>query len=183
MVAVRSMPRAHPFARNYVHHTAREALKNGISVVPIRADGSKQPALASWREYQKRRASAMEAERWFASGEPGLAFITGAVSDNLEALDFDDSRVFDAWLARMQQDQALAALYHHLSRGYLEATPAGGRHLLYRCDTKVEGNQKLASRPNGKTVKRGFLHNPPKRCTRLRLGMSFVEQREKGVLG
>ncbi len=159
MVAVWSMPRAHPFARNYVHHTAIEALKNGLGVVPIRADGSKQPALASWREYQRRQASREEVDHWFRSGigrhapTLGIAFITGTISGNLEALDFDDSRIFDAWLARIQQDQALAALYHHLSWGYLEATPSGGRHLLYRCDTKIEGNQKLASRPNGKTVK------------------------------
>jgi hypothetical protein len=148
VVAVPSMFRVHPFAQNYVHHTAREALKNGISVVPIRADGTKQPALASWREYQRRQASREEVDHWFRSGVLGIAFITGSVSGNLEALDFDDGRIFEAWLSRMQQDQAMAALYTHLSRGYLESTPAGGRHLLYRCD-KAEGNKKLAARSDG----------------------------------
>src|SRR5204863_7012750 len=51
-------------------------------------------------------------------------------------------------LGRVRQNPGLAALYDHLSRGYLEATPAGGRHLLYRCD-KIEGNQKLATRSDG----------------------------------
>jgi hypothetical protein len=154
VVTVRSV--RHPRSRrpeHFVYYTAREALKSGISVVPIRADGSKQPALASWREYQRRRASQEEVDHWFRSGALGIAFITGSVSGNLEALDFDDARIFEVWLSRIEQDQALAALYYHLSQGYLEATPAGGRHLLYRCDTKVEGNQKLASRPNGNTVK------------------------------
>jgi 5-methyltetrahydropteroyltriglutamate--homocysteine methyltransferase len=30
---------------------------------------------------------------------------------------------------------------------------------------------------------RGFLHIPPKRCTRLHLGISFVHHREDGVMG
>ena len=134
--------------RNYVHHTALQADAHGISVVPIRMDGTKQPDLIGWHEYQKRRANLMEIARWFTSGEPGLAFITGKVSGNLEALDFDDQRIFDAWLSRNQKDSALASLYEHVSWGYLESTPAGGRHMLYRCD-HIEGNQKLASRPNG----------------------------------
>jgi hypothetical protein len=29
----------------------------------------------------------------------------------------------------------------------------------------------------------GFLHTPPKRCTRLHLGISFVHHREDGVMG
>lgn len=33
------------------------------------------------------------------------------------------------------------------------------------------------------TPRRGFLHNPPKRCTRLHLGISFVHHREDGVMG
>lgn len=133
---------------NYTLHTALQAAMAGISVVPIRTDGTKQPSLSGWREYQKRRASEMELERWFYGRGPGVAFITGAISGNLEALDFDSPAIFDAWLRRVQQDSALASLYEHISWGYLESTPAGGKHLLYRCDT-VEGNQKLASKPDG----------------------------------
>ena len=133
---------------SYVYHTALQAAAVGISVVPIRTDGTKQPSLGGWREYQKRRASEVELERWFCSGEPGIAFITGAVSGNLEALDFDSPTIFEAWLCRVQQDPTLASLHNHVSWGYLESTPAGGKHLLYHCD-KVEGNQKLASRHDG----------------------------------
>lgn len=177
-------------AESYVHHTACQAAACGISVVPIRTDATKQPALIGWREYQKRRASEMELERWFASGEPGLAFITGAVSGNLEALDFDDQRIFDAWLSRVQEEPALASLYEHVSWGYLEATPAGGRHLLYRCNV-IEGNQKLASRPNGDkretlietrgeggliivAPSRGLVHPSRKSYTLLRGGVSSI---------
>src|SRR5262249_31663205 len=136
-------------ARSTIWKTALLALASGISVIPIRSDGSKQPALGSWREYQERCASEREIERWFRMKKVGIAFVTGAVSGHLEALDFDDFATFEAWLNLVQQDPVLADLYHSLSWGYLESTPAGGRHLLYRCDAPIEGNQKLASRPTG----------------------------------
>lgn len=177
-------------AKSYVHHTALQAAAAGISVVPIRMDGTKQPALIGWREYQKRRASSMEIERWFASGEPGLGFITGGVSGNLEVLDFDDQHTFDAWLSRIQEDPTLGSLYEHVSWGYQESTPGGGRHLLYRCDT-VEGNQKLACKPDGDRRKtlietrgeggliivapsRGRVHPSGKSYTLLRGGVSSI---------
>lgn len=171
-------------SNSYVSHTAQQAAANGISVVPIRTDGSKQPALLGWREYQKRRASPQEIARWFRTGEVGIGFITGAVSGNLEALDFDDANIFDAWLRRVQADVALAALYHHLSWGYLETTPGGGRHLLYRCDV-IEGNKKLASRPNGDTVKTlietrgegGLIIVAPSRGSVHPSGKSYILQR------
>ena len=134
--------------RSPIYHTARRAFASGISVVPIRTDGTKQPALSGWREYQRRLASEIELNHWFGSTDQGLALVTGAVSGNLEALDFDCHQTFEAWLRRVQRDAALCALYNHLAWGYLEATPAGGRHLLYRCD-RIEGNQKLAARLAG----------------------------------
>ena len=180
----------HPSDRNYVYHTALQAATAGISVIPIRADGTKQPALTGWREYQKRRANEKELASWFSSGELGLAFVTGKVSGNLEALDFDDQPVFDAWLSRVRENAALAVLYDHVSWGYMESTPAGGKHLLYRCDT-VEGNQKLASRSNGEkretlietrgeggliivAPSRGFVHPSRKSYILLRGGVSSI---------
>ncbi len=129
-----------------------QAATAGIGVIPIRTDGSKQPCLSGWREYQHRRASEAELRRWFGTASLGVAFITGAISANLEALDFDCRDTFDAWLRRMQRDPALCALYEHLSWGYLEATPSGGRHLLYRCDV-IEGNRKLAMGLDGSKTK------------------------------
>ena len=133
-----------PSGRNAVFHTAQIALAFGISVIPVRADGSKQPALASWSEFQKRRASTLEVEHWFRCREVGIAFITGAVSSNLEAIDFDDFSTYQAWQNHVRQDPVLSPIARNVSWGYLEATPSGGRHLLYRCEEDIEGNQKLA---------------------------------------
>jgi hypothetical protein len=130
-----------------VFATALAALAAGISVVPIQADGSKQPALRSWKEYQQRRPSRYELERWFRVPGPGIALVTGAVSCHLEALDFDDNAMFTAWLSHIQRDQGLWDLFEYIATGYEETTPARGRHVLYRCSEAIEGNQKLAVRP------------------------------------
>jgi hypothetical protein len=131
---------------SYVHYTALLAWEAGISIVPIATDGSKSPALRQWQAYQKRLPTSQELHAWFARSNCGLGLITGPVSGNLEALDFDDSAIFTAWLARVQPYPEALALYERVAWGYEETTPAGGRHLLYRCSA-VSGNQKLAMRP------------------------------------
>ncbi len=131
---------------SYLYHTAMVASEAGISVLPIRADGSKQPSLVEWKVYQRRRASRSELNHWFRLSGLGLAMITGQVSGNLEALDFDCHAVYEAWLSKVHRDRRIHDLYERIAWGYLEATPAGGRHLLYRC-SEIEGNQKLARKP------------------------------------
>jgi hypothetical protein len=131
---------------------ALAALKAGLSVLPIRPDGSKQPAVAVWKEYQQIPPSVEEVEAWFQHPQRGLALVTGKVSNGLIALDFDDPRAFDAWLKLMQHDANLRALYEFLAEGYEEKTPKGGRHILFCCPEAFEaerrpGNQKLALRP------------------------------------
>ena len=137
---------APPIVRSPVLQTALMALEAGISVLPIRADGSKQPALPSWKGYQHIRPTSTEVERWFRNAELGLALVTGQVSGGLIAIDFDDPATLRRWLANLRRDSSLLALYEHVAAGYEEMTPKGGRHLLFRCG-EVEHNQKLAMRP------------------------------------
>lgn len=68
--------------------TARDA---GISVVPIMFDGTKQPSIRQWRQYQQVLPSVEELARWFADARYGLAVITGKISGNLEAKEFYNS--------------------------------------------------------------------------------------------
>lgn len=132
--------------------TALTALRAGISVLPVRPDGSKQPALTSWRIYQQERPLPEEIEEWFTHPRRGLALVTGSISGGLIALDFDDSDFFDVWRERVRSERALSDLYTYIASGYEERTPKGGRHLLFRCPEAFEqerkpGNQKLALRP------------------------------------
>ncbi|WP_376797144.1 bifunctional DNA primase/polymerase [Thermogemmatispora sp.] len=113
--------------------TAHAALAVGISLVPIRGDGSKRPAIA-WKPFQERLPTPREVDAWFRRpGLWGLALVTGQVSGHLIAIDFDDEAAFLAWMARLRQDQRLHILYEEIACGYEERTPKGGRHLLLRC--------------------------------------------------
>jgi hypothetical protein len=131
---------------------ALAALQAGISVLPIRADGSKQPDLPGWRIYQQKRPSIQEIGEWFSHPQRGLALVTGSISGGLVALDFDDPNTFAAWRSRVRSEHGLNDLYTLIATGYEERTPKGGRHLLFRCPEAFQaerkpGNQKLALRP------------------------------------
>lgn len=148
VVAQRTMPAY----QSPAYQVALAALEAGVSVVPIRPDGTKQPALPGWKRYQRELPARTLVEEWFRHPQRGLALVTGHISGGLIALDFDNSATFEAWLLRIRRDQRLQALYEHIASGYEERTPKGGRHLLFRCPEVFSGdyrpgNQRLALRP------------------------------------
>ena len=49
------------------------ALESGISVLPIKEDGSKAPDLSGWAVYQKRLPTSSEVNAWFSGDRSGLA--------------------------------------------------------------------------------------------------------------
>lgn len=122
---------------------AQKAIKKGISVIPVKADGSKAPALPSWVEYQNNLATGQELASWFNNQPRGLAVIGGAVSGNLEILDFDEKEYFDKFVEAAKNTD-LWGLVSWVINGYMEYTP-NGVHLIYRCEKPVQGNLKLAS--------------------------------------
>lgn len=128
----------------------------GTSVVPVADDGSKRPAI-NWKAFQHTAAGTDEIDLWFGdiTGDPdpnnyGVGVICGAVSGQLEMFEFE-GRAVDAGLpARFREameDHGHADLWNTVSTGYLEQTPSGGLHLLYRVDGTARGNTKLARRP------------------------------------
>lgn len=135
-----------PEELSVLYQTALSCYRAGINVLPIRADGSKCPALKGWRIYQQRRTTPGEIHQWFHRAERGLAIVTGNISGGLEALDIDSRETYQAWLDRVRDDPIVRPLYERIVGGYLEATPDGGRHLLYRCEG-VGRNQALARKP------------------------------------
>ena len=63
--------------------TARRCLVAGLSLVPIKLDGSKAP-LVAWKEFQKRLPTEAERAEWFRQVDYGIALICGAVSGNVD---------------------------------------------------------------------------------------------------
>ena len=125
-------------------------LAQGISVVPTANDGSKRPAFA-WQGFQEHLPIADELLSWFKDGVDGIGVITGAVSGNLEMLELEGRAVAEKMhleIAEIANNSGLGDLWQRLNQGYVELTPSGGLHWLYRVsDGTLPGNTKLARKP------------------------------------
>jgi energy-coupling factor transporter ATP-binding protein EcfA2 len=74
-------------------HAVHEYLTLGFSVIPLRFN-SKQPALDSWNEFQTRRPTPEEVQKWWGDGhQHGVAIVCGKVS-GVVVLDIDDPEKF-----------------------------------------------------------------------------------------
>lgn len=126
--------------RSAVLQSMRALLACGVSVVPIRPNGTKA-ALVAWQPYQQRLATDAEVDGWaerFAHVDAGLAIVTGVASGNVEVLDFDDATLVKPWHELVEQCQPGL-----VDRLVVVQTPRPGMSVWYRCET-IEGNQKLA---------------------------------------
>ncbi len=139
---------------NTVLETARAYVAGGLSVIPIRADGSKAPEWAvlprelrdddryhpTWKPFEERLPTGDELGRWFGTGHSGLAVLGGEVSGGLEIIDFDRAGTFEQWWALVAGES-----WDLLQRLTVVRTPReGGMHVYYRCPGAIEGNLKLA---------------------------------------
>jgi len=122
-----------------IRTAAIDYLAAGLSVLPA-LPNEKRPSI-SWQAFQTRLPSSIELDAWFGDAN-AACIVCGAVSGNLEMIDFDlAGEMYPAWCEAIEQ---LAPGL--LERLVIESTPSGGFHVVYRCDTAVAGNIKLASR-------------------------------------
>ena len=126
--------------------TALSLIASGISVIPVTGI-DKRPAVA-WKAYQSQIAEPATVEGWFPLGRVeryGLGVVTGDVSGNLELTEIE-GRAVDrlADLATAMTDGGHGELWAKLGRGWVEQSPSGGVHWLYRVDGGVPGNEKIA---------------------------------------
>lgn len=129
---------------------ALDALRHGFAVVPPAEDGTKRP-MGEWKKFQQHLPGADDVIGWYSAGRTGIGVVTGAVSGNLEMLEFE-GRAVEEDITEAFADLAAAAgltdLVNRINAGYCETTPTGGLHLLYRVTgAPVAGNTKLARRP------------------------------------
>lgn len=133
--------------------TSRGYLAAGLSIIPVKTDGSKAPASdvlpkefdskdqklkATWKPFQSRYATEGELQQW---SRKGIAIVCGAISGSLEVIDNDDPALWDEWCELVKSHAP--GLFDRL---VVIGTPRGGHHVLYRC-ANIGGNQKLAQRP------------------------------------
>ena len=70
---------------------ANKYLEQGFSFIPIEF-GGKKPDLDSWKEYQERQTTKIEADRWLNNGKRhNIGIVCGKVSRNLVVMDFDSA--------------------------------------------------------------------------------------------
>ena len=125
--------------QNHRRDFAMKLLEAGLCVLPA-VTKEKQP-VGKWKIYQRALPNEVELTRMLRDGD-GLCLVSGAVSGNLEVIDFDMAgELYPAWCEAV--DAASPGLRERL---YVEHTPSGGVHVIYRCEDAVEGNTKLAQR-------------------------------------
>ena len=120
-------------ARDY----AAAYLAAGLSIAPIRDDGSKA-ATTAWRPYQKKLATSSELQRWFLADNVGIAIIHGKISGGSEVIDIDNGDLLEPYCEEVERLEP--GLVDRLT---IIRTPRPGFHLAYRCD-EIGGNAKLA---------------------------------------
>ena len=156
-------------------------LRSGLCVLPaILAE--KRPALAGWKQYQRRLPTERQVRAWFADA-PALCLLAGAVSGNLELLDFDhEAELYDHWVELVETERPGL-----LERLVIERSQSGGRHVIYRCDTPVPGNRKLAQRtipaPSNEPLLLGGKRFVPRAVAdRFEVTLTLIETRGEGGL-
>ena len=131
-----------------VLHSALEFLLSGVNVVPVREDGSKAPA-GAWKQAQSDMTTPEQILKWAGTAQ-GFGIITGKVSGNLEMLELEGRAVNEGVLDEARELAYKANIgqeWDKLQSTYIEMTPSGGIHWLYRIEGEVPGNTKIAQRP------------------------------------
>lgn len=108
----------------------------GINIIPIKADGSKAPAV-KWAQYKDAPADTTQLGEWFGAFSDftfGMAAVCGSSSRDLLCIDFDDPATYEPWLDKVN---------HIVSDTPHVRTPKGGYHVWIRA-AGIGGNQKLA---------------------------------------
>jgi hypothetical protein len=130
---------------------ARELHEAGLCSLPVKADGSKAPDVRSWTQYKVTRSTPDEHDRWFGSGHrTGIGVVTGAVSGNIELIEFEGLAVKEGLLeevAELAVNSGLGDLWHAVTTGWADQSPSDGVH--YKVVVKgrpAAGNTKLARR-------------------------------------
>jgi putative DNA primase/helicase len=122
----------------------RRMRETGISSLPVCVSG-KNPRLKEWKHLQSTQPTDKELQSWERMASQsrqdfGWGIVAGAVSGNLEVIDFDQQGIaFNDW-SEIVNEVAPGLL----ARLYIERSQRGGIHVAYRCEIPVDGRLMLA---------------------------------------
>lgn len=118
----------------------------GISIIPVKPDGTKAPAIA-WSPYRARLATDEELRQWFDGGamfSAGIGIVTGKQSGDLVMIEAETQGALDAF-AEAMGDHGLSQIWNRLDLRVRSG--GGGCHIYYRCPDACGTNVKLAQKP------------------------------------
>ena len=121
----------------------------GYSVIRANTNGTKAP-IGLWKQYTTAQPSLEEVIVWFKDGHEGIGIVTGF--NNVECLEVEGRAVaskLHVTAKEMAEASGLGDVWQRLNTGYVEQSPSGGIHWLYRVEDmeKIPGNTKIAQRP------------------------------------
>lgn len=126
----------------------------GMTVLPVTPTAKKHPGYGdikmAWKKYVTQKPTQTELEQWFQPGRTdGIGAITGAPSGDLELFEFEGRAAglvtpFSTALISEGGETLWAKIFKN---GYVELSPSGGIHILYRVDGGTLPSVALASRP------------------------------------
>lgn len=122
---------------------AEEFLINGFSVLPAKKD--KSPALVSWKGLISRPMTLEYSEEAFQNAH-FIGLICGSVSGGIECIDFDaHGKDIETIYKQFSEEHGVSAILNN-NNIYIERSPSGGIHVIYRYETTGErqGSLKLA---------------------------------------
>ncbi|MEW2161415.1 DUF927 domain-containing protein [Streptomyces sp. NPDC007084] len=131
---------------------ARDLHDAGLCVLPIKADGTKKPAV-SWLEHKVTRTTPEQHDGWFGGDRPrGIAVVYGQVSGGVELIEFEGLAIREGLLKDVTEimeasGSRISEAWAAILTGWVTESPSGGRHFRFRVEGgDVPGNTKLASR-------------------------------------
>lgn len=118
---------------------ARAAWLNGFRVIPV--NRSKNPAINSWKRFQKEAMTDREIEKNFKDCW-GVGLLMGG---ELGLIAFDFDLKYDLTRVVMKRFKEHVG-EDILKKCYIQSTMNGGFHIVFSCPPLVKGNRKLACR-------------------------------------
>lgn len=137
------------WAKNYIKHY-------NWNIIPVHF---KVPVLPTWKEYETKRVTEEDIDRWFkeyGDNITGLALICGAISD-ITVLDFDKEKDKDG---KVIPESKLPSILNDMKPTCMTKTGTEGMHLIYKYFPKLNGIQKLVPRVDIKS-EGGYVLLPP----------------------
>ena len=122
----------------------------GYSVIPAKTDGTKAP-MGAWKKWCDEQPSLEQIIEWFKDGHNGIGVVTGF--NKLECLEVEGRAIASKLhiaAKEIAEASGLGELWEKINSGYVEQSPSGGIHWLYRIsdfEGEIPGNTKIASRP------------------------------------